>query len=258
LRRCGPDTPLMTNDSASRWRDTTPASPVHCYCCPPNVARTIAKLQGWAYSVSDASVWVHLLASSHLETELPAGEAVALTQTTDYPWDGRVAIAVDKAPESPFDLRVRIPGWTTGATATVNGERVEVALEPGSYAAFHRHWSPGDVLELRLSMDVTFMQAQPLVEQARNQLAVVRGPIVYCLESPDLPAGVSIDDVALLGGVMVLDGEAVVRQPRDWTDRLYAPWQPGGERRMTVTLIPYYAWANRGESQMTVWLPLAG
>jgi DUF1680 family protein len=119
-------------------------------------------------------------------------------------------------------------------------------------AALRRQWSPGDVIELELAMDVVFLQAHPLVEEARKQVSVMRGPIVYCLESPDLPEGVRVDDVAiiaeanwtprcdedLLGCVKVLEGEARVFQPRDWTDRLYQRWAPEKDRRIDVTSIP--------------------
>jgi DUF1680 family protein len=119
-------------------------------------------------------------------------------------------------------------------------------------------------------MEATFLQAHPLVEEARNQVAVTRGPVVYCLESSDLPDGVGMEDVAidprgewtaehrpdLLGGITVLQGDAIVSAPQDWTGQLYRRLDPSDSKRIRLQLIPYYAWANRGESQMTVWLPL--
>jgi len=270
LRRCGSEVPVLSNDSAARWPDTTPKSPVHCFCCPPNVSRTLAKLQGWAYSVSDDAVWVNLYGSNHLETKLPNGSSVKLTQKTDYPWGGKIAIEVQQAASDPMALMLRVPGWATTAALQINGKPSNVELVPGTYAAIRRQWSAGDVVELDVPMDVVFLRAHPLIEEARNQVSVMRGPIVYCLESPDLPEGVGVDDVAivagakwtprrdkdLLDGAAVLDGEAHVMQSPDWTDRLYQRWEPASEKRIRVTLIPYYAWANRGISQMTVWLPL--
>jgi DUF1680 family protein len=270
LRRCGPEVRLLSNDSASRWPDTTPKSPVRCFCCPPNVARTLAKLQGWAYNVSDGAVWVNLYGSSVLQTKLPDGSPVKLTQKTDYPWDGAVMMTVQEAPDEPMAVMARIPGWTSRAAIKINGEPAEAKLKPGRYAALRRRWSTGDVIQLDLAMDVVFLEAHPLIEEARNQVAVMRGPIVYCLESPDLPEGVGVDDVAViagakwtpryhkdvLGGVTVLEGVAVAREPRDWADRLYQRFEPAAGRRMDARLIPYYAWANRGLSQMTVWLPI--
>ena len=270
LRRCGPDVPLLSNDSAARWPDTTPKSPVRCFCCPPNVSRTLAKLQSWAYSVSNDAVWVNLYGSNNLQTKLPDGSSVKLTQKTDYPWDGKVTIEVQQAADEPMALMLRIPGWVTDASLQINGKPSDAELAPGSYAAIRRQWSPGDIVELDLPMDVVFLRAHPLIEEARNQVAAMRGPIVYCLESPDLPEGVDVDDVAivpggrwtprreqdLLDGATVLDGEARVMPSPDWTDRLYQRWEPANEKSIRVTLIPYYAWANRGVSQMTVWLPV--
>ncbi len=269
LRRCGPDVPLLSNDSAARWPDTTPKSPVHCFCCPPNVSRTLAKLQSWAYSVSDDTVWVNLYGSNNLQTQLSDRSSVRLTQKTDYPWDGKITIEVQQAANDPMALMLRVPGWATDAALQINGKPSNVELTPGTYAAIRRKWSAGDLVELDLPMDVVFLRAHPLIEEARSQVAVMRGPIVYCLESPDLPEGVGVDDVAivagakwtprreenLLDGATVLDGEARVMQSPDWTDRLYQRWEPASEKRIRVTLIPYYAWANRGISQMTVWLP---
>jgi len=271
LRRCGPEVPLLHNDSPTRWPDTTPASPVHCFCCPPNVARTLAKLHRWAYSLGDQSVWVNLYGSNVLDTTLPDGSRVRLEQTTDYPWDGHVTLVVRQAPSKPLSLKLRIPGWTSRAELRLNGQPLKVDLKPGRYAEIRRRWTPGDRLDLNLSLDVVFVQANPLVEEARGQVAVMRGPVVYCLESPDLPEDVSVDDVAvvpsgkwsaqwqpdLLGGVVVVEGDAVVVPHVDWKQRLYARYDPTvPPRRIRVRLIPYYAWANRGRSEMTVWLPV--
>ena len=181
-----------------------------------------------------------------------------------------ITIEIQQTVSDPMALMLRIPGWATDASVQINGTPADVELTPGTYAAIRRQWVPGDVVLLELPMDVVFLRAHPLIEEARNQVAVMRGPIVYCLESPDLPEGVGVDDVAivadtrwtpqrdkdLLGGAAVLDGEARVTQSADWNDRLYQRWKPADEKRILVTLIPYYAWANRGVSQMTVWLPV--
>ena len=272
LRRCGADVSLMSNDSAARWTDTTPSSPVHCYCCPPNVARTLAKLQGWAYSLTDDAVWVNVFGSSTLAAKLPNGQAINFTQQTDYPWDGKVVITVREAPREPLSIMLRVPGWAADTSVAVNGQATSLEARPGTYLAVRRRWSTGDLMEMSLPMDVVFLQANPLVEEARNQVAVMRGPIVYCLESIDLPDGVNIENVAinprgqwtaeprpdLLGGITVLNGDAIVSARQDWTGRLYRRMDLGDSKQIRVKLIPYYAWANRGQSQMAVWLPLGG
>jgi DUF1680 family protein len=120
-------------------------------------------------------------------------------------------------------------------------------------------------------MKPRLVQAHPLVEEARNQVAVMRGPLVYCLESPDLPKGVAVQaialprearftsrfDRALLGGVVALEGKVeTAADDRPWADELYREFRPATPRGVAIRLIPYYAWANRGKSEMTVWMPL--
>ena len=120
-------------------------------------------------------------------------------------------------------------------------------------------------------MGIRLIEANPLVEETRNQIVVKRGPIVYCLESPDLPNSVRISDVIipadielkaefernLLGGVIVLNGQALALQEEDWASTLYRERQNRAKRKVNIRLIPYYAWSNRGESEMTVWMPLS-
>jgi DUF1680 family protein len=153
----------------------------------------------------------------------------------------------------------------------VNGQAANVPLNPGTYASLRRNWKAGDRIQLELAMPVELMESHPLVEETRNQVAVKRGPMVYCLETPGLPAGVKINDVALtsngeykprvdgelLGGVAAIETEAVVRPAGDWRGRLYRPLQSAGAKREKVVLTPYFAWANRGPAEMSVWLPLA-
>lgn len=270
LRRCGPDVPLLSNDSTRRWADTTPQSEVHCFCCPPNVARRLASLHTWAYSVSDRTVWVNLYGNSSLKTHLPSGESVSLIQETDYPWDGMVTIQIQQAPEDPIALMLRIPEWARDAALRVNDQPVDTRLEPGTYARVERSWSEGDRLQLDLPMEIVFMQAHPLVEPNRNHVAVMRGPVVYCLESVDLPSGVNLEDVAivpdgnwqarrrkdLLGDVVVLEGDGRVFPQSNWEGKLYQRWVPPKSETVRLQLIPYYAWANRGLSEMAVWLPV--
>lgn len=269
LRRDGPDVPLLSNDSATRWPDTTPASPVHCFCCPPNVARTIAELQGWVYGLSDAAVWVHLYGGSVLETRLADGSPLRLVQQTDYPWDGRITVTWEQAPDRELALRLRIPGWTIGATVRVNGQPALAECRPGSYLSLSRRWHAGDRVELDLPLEVTVVEAHPLVEETRGHAAVLRGPVVYCLESPDLPAGVDLHQVRLprdarwtvrhernlLLGVTVLETEATVVPAAGPPQALYRKAADGAGQSIPLRLIPYYAWSNRGRSQMTVWIP---
>jgi DUF1680 family protein len=163
---------------------------------------------------------------------------------------------------------LRIPGWAKGAALTVNGRPASRPPEPCTYCEVKRAWSAGDTLELNLPLRARVLQAHPLVEEARNQVAVQRGPVVYCLESCDLPQGVKVLDVViprdialkprfdgtLLGGVTVLEGK-VEAVSEEWSGELYRELTPTAARPVELRLIPYYAWGNRGRSEMTVWMP---
>ncbi len=257
-------TPVLSQDSAQRW------SEFKCYCCPPQVARTLAQTHEWAYAFSDDGVWVNLYGSSVLDTELPGLGGVKLTQETDYPWDGTITITMDAAPQAEMALRLRIPGWADSATISVNGEDAESAAVPGTYAVLKRRWRAGDTVTLELPLRPRLMMAHPEVEAAHNQVAVMRGPIVYCLEAADLPEGVPVHEVCiprdieltakfeveLLGGVTVLEGIACRRRNPDWSDRLYAELPNAACERLPIRLIPYYAWLNRGQHDMRIWLPV--
>lgn len=256
--------PLLNNDTPRRWFTHK------CYCCPPSVARTLAKVHSWAYAVSDGAVWVNLYGGSTLATHLPDGSAVALAQATDYPWAGKVTLTVRAAPAGPMAVMLRIPGWADGATVRANGEPLEVPAKAGAYAEVRRRWAAGDVLTLDLPMEPVLVEANPLVETEVDQVAVMRGPVVYCLESIDLPAGVALADVrlprrprwtvrhepGLLAGVTVLETEAVAVPGGGPWQGLYRRLPEGEPRPVRLRLIPYYAWNNRDETEMTVWLPL--
>jgi uncharacterized protein len=244
---------------------------ISCFCCPPNVVRTVAEVGGYAYGRSGGAIWVHLYGGSTLDTHLPDGARVKLTQATDYPRGGRVTITFDAVPDREFALRLRIPAWAAGASLAVNGKAWPVAPTAGQYAEVKRKWAAGDVVELTLPLRPRLLQAHPLVEEARNQIAVQRGPVVYCLESNDLDHGVRVSDVViprglelrpkfepeLLGGVVVLTGQAEVSGEPAWGNELYRELPRAAPRTIPVRLIPYYTWGNRGPSEMTVWLPLA-
>jgi uncharacterized protein len=244
------------------------------FCCPPNVARTIAQVSGYACSVSDAALWVSLYGGSTITTALPNGPTVTWMQETEYPWDGRIRLRLNACDGSPdFSLNLRIPGWAESAKVRVNGGQIREKPRPGTYSELRRTWRVGDVAELELPMPPQPIEAHPLVEETRNHLAVRRGPLVYCLESPDLPTGVRLLDVmlpadmrftprhdpGLLGGVTVLEGRGMARPtPSAARDDapLYRVFRPTPAKAIPIRLIPYFAWGNRGPAEMSVWLPL--
>ncbi|GAA4433557.1 glycoside hydrolase family 127 protein [Georgenia halophila] len=238
-----------------------------CFCCPPNIARTLAQFHERAMSTSEEGLWVHLFDDADVAAEL-GGRGLRLHIEADQPWSGRVVLEVGDVQGGGLPLKLRIPGWSDGATITVNGTPVE-ASRPGTYTTLEREWSAGDIVELVLPMPVRLLRGHRLAEEVSNQVAVVRGPVVYCLESPDLPDGVRLEQVALrrharfteveteIEGhpIVALEGEATVLPAGDG-DALYADLEDAPLRTVPVRLIPYFAWGNRGRSEMSVWLPL--
>jgi len=243
---------------------------ISCFCCPPNTVRTLAEVSAYAYSMSDEGVWVNLYGSNVLDTHLPDGTLVKLRQQTDYPWEGMIRIAVENTPRKEISLFLRIPSWAENSHVTINGKLLGRDLKSEQYFEIKRSWLAGDRIELVLPMSAQLLEAHPIVEETRNQAALRRGPIVYCLESVDLPNDVAIENVTispsanfksryaadLLGGTTVLEGKACVFDAETWDKTLYRKISPQKPKEINVRLIPYYAWGNRGDSEMTVWIPI--
>ena len=260
-----------------RWSRSRMATIPSSFCCPPNVARTVAEAHNYVFTVSPGTLWVHLYAASALDTTLPDGGRVRVRQETDYPWSGAVTLAVDEAPAREITLKLRIPGWVRrgGASLSVNGKPVAESPTSGTYAVLTRVFRPGDQVELSLGFAPVLVEANPLVEETFGQVAIRHGPLVYCLESNDLPDGVRLSDVVLAaaaehGGlstkaatiantkVLAVMASGFVRQRPAWNDdNLYREVEAAGAKPAQLTFIPYFAWGNRGDSEMTVWLPAA-
>jgi DUF1680 family protein len=264
--------PLRVTDPlpvALRWSRTRVPF-VTSFCCPPNLVRTVAESADYAYAVGNDSVWVNLYGASQLDAKVPDGR-LKLIQETDYPWSGKIRLKILECGSKEFALKLRIPGWAAGASVTVNETGSNQPVEPESYFEIRRHWQPGDVVDLDLPMPVHLMEANPLVEDDLNQVAVQRGPVVYCLESPDLPPDTHLSDVLipsdlqlsarydqhLLDGVVVLEGNVQLRLVNDWSGKLYRPLKKETAKSIKVKFIPYSVWQNRGPSEMSVWLPRA-
>ncbi len=232
-----------------------------CACCPPNLMRMVASLTGYFYAVRGDSLYVNFYAQSTGEAKV-AGHAVRLVQTTEYPWNGYIKLAVTPAAPATFTLRLRIPVWARGRplssdlytfadtlgapawTVRVAGAAVPAKTEDG-YVAITREWQAGDVVELDLPMPVRTVAGHEKIAATRGRVAFERGPIVYCVEgldgktAPDaltVAADVRIEARPrpdLLGGVVALEL---------------------GDGASPIEAIPYYAWNNRGLAPMAVWL----
>lgn len=256
------------NNSRSEWFGTA--------CCPSNIARLVASLGDYIYGKDEAGIWVNLYVGSN--TTLKLGKAtVPLQMETNYPWDGTVKLSMNPGKRTPYALRMRIPGWVSNVavpgdlyrfadggkaivTMLINGKPVQYREENG-YAVIDRTWQKGDVVELRLPMDVKRVLAKQDIRVDNDRVALQRGPLVYCVEGADnngqawnvlmpetttfttQPHQVSTEPViAIRASVPVVnptaDGRSVVTETR------------------TITAIPYYSWANRGSGPMQVWLPM--
>ncbi|MEX0982070.1 MAG: beta-L-arabinofuranosidase domain-containing protein [Bacteroidales bacterium] len=277
--------------SGQRWEF------MNCYCCPPSVTRTTAKIHNWFYNISDdGALWINFYGGNELSTTLADGTKIALTQTTDYPWDGKIVIDIKKIAKKDIPIHLRIPKWTENAVVMVNGEKPEESPQPGTYLKIERKWSAGDEIIMDFPMPVRLMEANPKAINLNSKVAVMRGPVVYCFEVPNqdggeeivkngvyLPANIKLSPEYredFLGGLTVLKGKALNRKEKEafvknnpqqskeqssvsWEeDELYLPLKSNeneisGEGSVDIELIPYYAWANRGLSYMDIWMPLA-
>ena len=237
-----------------------------CACCPPNIARVLASLGQYVYGQSETEVAVHLYVQGTARLEV-GGQEVILRQETRYPWEGTVQLRLQMERPAAFALRLRIPGWCRSASLSMNGAPVDIAgrLERG-YARLERLWQPGDRLALELAMPVERMVAHPDIRQDTGQVALQRGPLVYCLEESDhavplqrisLPRQAELSarfDPNLLGGVVTITGTALAADAGGWEGTLYRPRAPQ-QVPCTLAAIPYYTWDNRRPGPMRVWIP---
>jgi hypothetical protein len=251
------DNKLESDGSHQRWAWH------RCPCCTMNVSRLVASVAGYFYGLAETEIAVHLYGGA--ETVLPvAGGRVRLAETSDYPWDGRLRIALDPEGAGEFTLSLRIPAWCEGASATLNGDAVPMQTERG-YLKLRRVWQKGDVVELTLPMVAERLHAHPDVRHDAGRVALRRGPLVYCCEQADndapvnrlrLPTEAALaarTDAGLLGGVVVIEAPARAAVADGWGDVLYRT-RPAAEAETALTALPYYLWCNRGQNAMQLWL----
>lgn len=238
-------------------------------CCPPNVVRTISEVNNYGYSIGKNGLFVNIYGTNTLNTKLENGEQISLTQETDYPWNGDVKITLKNSLKTNQAIHFRIPGWCKTANVLVNGKLVEQNIKGGQYFAVNGKWKKGDVLELQMPMEAKLIEANPLVEEARNQIAVKYGPVVYCAESIDngnkvfdftIPTNIQFKpEMQIIDGakMLVLNGTALLDNDKSWKNQLYREVNPEQEKA-NIKLVPYYAWGNRGHTtEMSVWLPVS-
>jgi len=236
-------------------------------CCAPNVTRTLAEVNNYAYNLSKDGLYVNLYGSNQLKSATLKGEKIEIEQQTNYPWDGEITLKMIKAPKDDFAIFLRIPGWSKGATISVNNTLITEEIVSATYLKLSRKWKKGDVITLNIPMPVELMQANPLVEETKNQVAVKRGPLVYCLESEANFKKVAINSIKLdtnsnfttnkitIGNRTVLAIKAsAFLEATNWDKTLYQPIKKENEK-IGINLVPYFSWGNRLKSEMTVWMP---
>lgn len=247
-----------------------------CACCISNMTRFLPSVPGYVYAHDKNDLYVNLFMSNSSDIKLDAGN-VNVVQTTDYPWKGNVDIAVNPAKTGKFTVRVRIPGWAvqkpvpgtlytflnadeSAVMISINGKKVDYNTDKG-YAVFTRNWKKGDKITMVLPMETEKVIANSKVTDDKDRFAFQRGPIVYCLEGPDnrdsTVQNITINKMAVSNALYkpdMLNGVEVITAEGTGSKR-----QLNGssllQTEQSVTAIPYYAWANRGASEMTVWIP---
>jgi DUF1680 family protein len=259
--------PATGDQIRNTWYDTT--------CCPPNIQRTFSSLPGYFFSSAKDGVYVHLYDNAEMQWRLDSGTGLKLKQKTEYPWKGDVHLTVAPERAEEFTVYVRVPAWSRETSVRVNGEAVGNVV-PGQYLAVRRHWAAKEnAIKISFDMQPRLIEANPAVADDRGQVAVQRGPLVYCMEALDQEHDAGVKNFPLymaslkgdittewkpelLDGVVVLEHHGL-RAPEPVSGALYAPAAGVASKPepARIRLIPYYAWANRKPSPMQVWIPVA-
>lgn len=233
-----------------------------CACCPPNLARLLASLGGYIYSINEKSLYINLYVSSSVKIDI-AGANVTLAQKTEYPYEGHIQLAVNTDKPARFAINLRVPGWCRSCKLKINGRKISAKVHKG-YLTVNQQWHDGDIIELSLALAVERLVADPRVADDIGKAALQRGPLMYCIEQCDhkidistlaIPSRAGITarhDSKILGGTVILSGPAQTQS----TPALYShPDDVPAPKSATFTAIPYYLWDNRKPGAMIVWLP---
>ena len=259
--------PLESNGKHKRQNWSNPP------CCPTNIVRFLPEIGSTIYSKRDKEIYINQFIGNEAKIAL-GNQEIRMKMETAYPWEGTINLNID--PEKPIELSlyIRIPGWaqgellpgglyhSTGAkmnpkkevSLKINGKGVsDIRMEKG-YAVIKRKWKKGDKVEMELPMQINVVAGNPRMEDKQGQAVIMRGPLVYCMEETDnknyfeannetvlSPVGLTSEfKKDLLNGVGIIHGNAIVS---------------GKKEKIAITAIPYYAWCNRGQCRMKVWLP---
>ena len=228
-----------------------------CACCPPNLARLLASLSGYAVTTGHSGLQMHLYASGEIRTTVD-GVNMHISVATDYPWDGRVVLTVTT--DAPLTLSLRVPGWAT--EALLDGAPADVT---DGYVNVRRDWSAGATVTLDIPMPARIIQPHPRIDAVRGCVAVARGPLVYALEQADLSPEVTLEDVRIDPAAPIMPGRlpeipvsltvrGTVERPT--SEDLYPTHVEIQAAPLEITAIPYFLWGNRIPGPMRVWIPV--
>ena len=237
---------LDSSEARYKWHD--------CPCCVGNIPRTLLQLPTWQYATSSDGVYVNLFAGTTVDVGTVGGTPLSVTQATNYPWDGKVAVTVNPAKAAAFAVHVRspvrevstlytaVPASDGLTNLTVNGSPVEAKVVDG-YVTVTRTWQAGDTVAFELPLAVQWVHASDKVASTRGRVAIRRGPVIYNVETADgqdvtrpVVAGEKLTaewTPELLGGVVAIHGH----------------WADGSP----LTAVPNYARLNRGGRSL-VWV----
>lgn len=256
------ENPLEADVNRTRWTWH------ECPCCPPMFLKMMGAMPGYIYATDPDGLYVNLFVGSHARVKMNGTDFV-VKQETKYPWDGTVKISFEAPQPARFNFMMRVPGWCQGATLKVNGQAVSTDERHRGYVRISRQWQSSDVVELVMPMPVQTVHANPVVQADVGRVAVMRGPLVYCLESADNGVDTRVIELSArskfsteywtqgLSGVVVIKGIAKVKDSAGWGNALYQDSNVNQvSKAQPMVAIPYYANANRGPVRMAVWVPI--
>lgn len=237
-----------------------------CACCPPNIARVLTSIGHYIYTPREDALYINLYVGNSMEIPLENG-ALRLRISGNYPWHEQVSIAIESPQPVHHTLALRLPDWCSDATVTLNGQEVEQDIRKG-YLHITRTWQEGDTLSLMLPMPVRRVYGNPLVRHVAGKVALQRGPLVYCLEQADngeelhnlwLPKESDFqvfEGKGLFAHKILIQAKGVKQTVADAPQQ--ALWHydrsPASRKPQTLTFIPWFSWANRGEGEMRIWV----
>lgn len=237
-----------------------------CACCPPNIARVLTSLGHYIYTPRADALYINMYVGNSME--IPVGNgALKLRIGGNYPWQEQVKIAIDSVQPVRHTLALRLPDWCPEAKVTLNGLEVEQDIRKG-YLHIRRTWQEGDTITLTLPMPVRRVYGNPLARHVAGKVAIQRGPLVYCLEQADngeelhnlwLPKESEFrvfEGKGLFAHKMLIQAEGEKQSAPDAQHQ--ALWHydnaPSSRQPQTLTFIPWFSWANRGEGEMRIWV----